>query len=433
MQHPTSRPRRVRRVIAISAAAVAVMIAPTACDYGGPAQMDMTGHSGHMDGMNMDEPVQEHQVVQVGNTRSSAPTTDEAAAATASTAEAQRVASERRRGDDGRRGEDGRGRDNTTIPTPTGTATATTAPGATDSATATATNTASATASASASASATAAPPTGTGPNGLNVLGQNCSESNLPAHTGFQSADAQCVNIAMGEIAAEDKLPSLLITGAPRVVRVGQEFKLQISTRNLVRDRFLGAAAGGYYLESSFLNDAGLQRGHFHTACRNLSSTRSAPDSGKAPEFFLATQDNGGGAGSDTVTITVPGIKAAGVLQCTSWAGDGSHRTPMMSRANETPAIDSVRIFVVGRGQRVADDAAASAAVAPAADTGNATADAAADATKQAEAERTAAAGQQAPDQDGAAAGQAADIAAEVPAVTDPAAEPAESAAPPAN
>jgi len=430
MQHPTSRPRRVRRVIAISAAAVAVMIAPTACDYGGPAQMDMTGHSGHMDGMDMDAPVQEHQVVQVGNTRSSTPTTDDAAAATASTAEAQRVASERRRGDDGRRGEDGRGRGggNTTIPTPTGTATATTAPGATDSATATATNTA----SASASTSATAAPaPTGPN-NGLDVLGQSCSDSGLPAHTGFQSADAQCVNIAMGEIAAEDKLPSLLITGAPRVVRVGQEFKLQISTRNLVRDRFLGAAAGGYYLESSFLNDAGLQRGHFHTACRNLSSTRSAPDSGKAPEFFLATQDNGGGAGSDTVTITVPGIKSAGVLQCTSWAGDGSHRTPMMSRANETPAIDSVRIFVVGRGQRVADDAAASAAVAPAADTGNATADAAADATKQAEAERTAA-GLQKPDQDGAAAGQAADAAAEVPAVTDPAAAPAESAAPPAN
>ena len=31
--HPTSCPRRVRRLLAISAAAVAVMIAPTACDY----------------------------------------------------------------------------------------------------------------------------------------------------------------------------------------------------------------------------------------------------------------------------------------------------------------------------------------------------------------------------------------------------------------
>ena len=101
------------------------------------------------------------------------------------------------------------------------------------------------------------------------------------------------------------------------------------------------------------------------------------------------------------MTITVPGIKTAGVLQCTSWAGDGSHRTPMMSRANETPAIDSVRIFVIGRGQRVADDAAASAAVAPAADTGNATADAAADAAKQAQAEQQQA-GAQKPDQNGA-------------------------------
>jgi hypothetical protein len=206
----------------------------------------------------------------------------------------------------------------------------------------------------------------------------------------------------MGEIAPEDRLPSLLIVGAPRFVRVGESFKLQVSTRNLVRDRFLGAAAGGYYLESSFLQDGtNLQRGHFHTACRNLSSTRSAPDSSPAPAFFLATQDNGGGAKADTVTITVPGIKTAGVLQCTSWAGDGSHRTPMMSRANQTPAIDSVRIFVVNGRQR-ADNAAAADAVAPAATGAGANADAQADAAKQAQAEQAAAADNQAPDQDGA-------------------------------
>ena len=52
--------------------------------------------------------------------------------------------------------------------------------------------------------------------NGLDVLGRDCTASKLPAHTGFQEADAQCVNTAMGEVAAEDKLPSLLITDAPR-------------------------------------------------------------------------------------------------------------------------------------------------------------------------------------------------------------------------
>ena len=47
-----------------------------------------------------------------------------------------------------------------------------------------------------------------------------------------------------------------------------------------------------------------------------------------------------------TQPIDVPGIGETGELQCTSWAGDGSHRTPMMTKANETPAIDSVRITV---------------------------------------------------------------------------------------
>lgn len=181
--------------------------------------------------------------------------------------------------------------------------------------------------------------------NGLDVLGRDCSTSDLPPHTGFQVSPA-CVDTAFGEVAAADKSPSLLITEAPTEVKVGESFTLKVSTRNLVRDRFLGAAAGGYYLESSFLDDNGIQRGHFHTACRVLPSLDEAPDSAPDPEFFLATQDNKGGAGVDTVEIEVPGIDEAGVVQCTSWAGDGSHRIPMMQRANQTPAVDSVRITV---------------------------------------------------------------------------------------
>jgi hypothetical protein len=182
--------------------------------------------------------------------------------------------------------------------------------------------------------------------NGLDVLGRDCSNSDLAPHDGFQEESPACVSTQMGEVAAEDELPSLLITAAPETVEVDESFRLEVSTRNLVRDRFLGAADGGYYLESSFLDDDGLQRGHFHTACRILSSPSEAPDSGREPEFFLATQDNEGGAEPDTVTIEVPGIDTAGELQCTSWAGDGSHRTPMMTKANQTPAIDSVRITV---------------------------------------------------------------------------------------
>jgi hypothetical protein len=187
--------------------------------------------------------------------------------------------------------------------------------------------------------------------NGLDVLGRDCTNSGLPPHTGFQEAEAQCVETAMGAVANEENLPSLVITDSPKQVAVGQAFDLQVSTRNLVRDRFLGAAAGGYYLEASFLDEDGLQRGHFHTACRILPTNEegkvvAAPDSSGAPAFFVATQDNGGGADADTVTINVPGIKTAGELQCTSWAGDGSHRTPMMTKANQTPAIDSVRITV---------------------------------------------------------------------------------------
>jgi hypothetical protein len=46
------------------------------------------------------------------------------------------------------------------------------------------------------------------------------------------------------------------------------------------------------------------------------------------------------------VSIQVPGLPQAGTAQCASWAGDGSHRIPMMQRANQTPAFDAVRIQV---------------------------------------------------------------------------------------
>jgi hypothetical protein len=184
--------------------------------------------------------------------------------------------------------------------------------------------------------------------NGLDVLATNCDNSKLQPHTGFQEGN-RCVKTQFGEVSAADKNPSLLITDFPaQGVGVGQAFTLKVSTRNLVRDRFLGAAAGGYYLESSLLNGQGLTRGHFHTACRVLQNTNEAPDPAPKPAFFVATEDGAGGATPDTIEINVPGINEAGTVQCASWAGDGSHRIPMMERANQTPAFDAVRFEVGG-------------------------------------------------------------------------------------
>jgi hypothetical protein len=207
----------------------------------------------------------------------------------------------------------------------------------------------------SATVAPTVAPPAGDN-NGLDVLARSCDSTNknlndLTPHDGFQKAPA-CVSTAFGEVADQDKDPTLLITDSPRFVRANTAFTLKVSTRNLVRDRFLGAAAGGYYLESSVLTkDDGtpnglIQRGHFHTACRMLASLRTAPEPGPVPAFFVATQDNGGNATPDTVTVNVTGLPTRGIAQCAVWAGDGSHRIPMMERANQTPAFDAVRILV---------------------------------------------------------------------------------------
>jgi hypothetical protein len=181
--------------------------------------------------------------------------------------------------------------------------------------------------------------------NGLEILANDCGESTLTPHDGFQNGE-RCVSTEFGEVGAQEKNPTLLITEAPESVEAGKPFTLKISTRNLVRDRFLAAGQGGYYVESSVLTGEGLTRGHFHTACRMLSSTSEANDPAPVPAFFVATEDRRGGAQPDEVTIQVPGMPDAGTAQCASWAGDGSHRIPMMQRANQTPAFDAVRIEV---------------------------------------------------------------------------------------
>lgn len=181
--------------------------------------------------------------------------------------------------------------------------------------------------------------------SGLGVIANDCDDSRLQPHDGFQNGN-RCVSTAFGEVGAAANNPSLLITEFPERVNTNQPFTLRVSTRNLVRDRFLAAGQGGYYVESSLLNDQGLVRGHFHTACRMLGSLRQPPEPQEVPAFFVATEDSRGGAEPDDVTIQVPGLPGSGTAQCAVWAGDGSHRVPMMERANQTPAFDVVRIEV---------------------------------------------------------------------------------------
>ncbi|MFI5937984.1 hypothetical protein [Actinoplanes sp. NPDC051494] len=180
--------------------------------------------------------------------------------------------------------------------------------------------------------------------NGLEILANTCEDSRLEPHDGFQNGN-RCVSTEFGEVGEAAKNATLLITESPQKVGVGEPFTLKVSTRNLIRDRFLAAGQGGYYVESSVLAD-GLVRGHFHTACRMLSSTTEAVDPSPVPAFFVATEDKKGGAAPDTVTIQVPGLPQEGIAQCASWAGDGSHRVPMMQRANQIPGIDAVRVEV---------------------------------------------------------------------------------------
>jgi hypothetical protein len=179
----------------------------------------------------------------------------------------------------------------------------------------------------------------------LEILATDCSDSELQAHTGFQDGN-RCVSTAIGEVAELAKNATAMITDFPEDgVNVNQPFTLRISTRNLIRDRFLAAGAGGYYAETALLNGQGLVRGHAHIGCRVVNNTNEAPAPVRS-DFFVALEDGAGSANPDQININVTGLPRTGTAICSVWAGDGTHKTPSAQFANTQPAFDVVRFEV---------------------------------------------------------------------------------------
>lgn len=195
-----------------------------------------------------------------------------------------------------------------------------------------------ATASASPSSSSTTPP--------LDIQATSCEESNKQRHTGFQEDAERCVATDHGEVGQLSRNPTALIVQFPQGgVRVGEAFQVVISTRNIIRDRFLAAAQGGYYAEMDQLAANGLARGHAHFACNVLPNTNEAPAPSRS-QFFVAIEDSAGSATPDRITVNVTGLATAGTASCALWLGGQSHRVPMMAFANQVPGFDAVRFQV---------------------------------------------------------------------------------------
>ena len=186
------------------------------------------------------------------------------------------------------------------------------------------------------------------------ACGSGSPGGQLPDHDGHPTTASSCVQTPFGAVSAQEKNPTLLIVAAPSTITPGQDIELRVSVRNLVRDDFPTSAHGGYLSEPASLTSQGFTRGHVHSACRVLPNAQEAPQPDRVTAF-MAIEDGGGGAAPDTVEVHLPGrdvegrelFAAGSLVQCTAWAGDGSHRVPMDAFPNQMPAVDAVRINVV--------------------------------------------------------------------------------------
>jgi hypothetical protein len=154
------------------------------------------------------------------------------------------------------------------------------------------------------------------------------------------------VAVAQGEVPDLAHTPSVLLVDVPARVLEGQPFQVGVSTRNILRDRFLSAAQGGYYAEMSVLDRAtGVVRGHMHVYAQSLGDGRVAPADPHLA-FFKAVEDKVGGVGPDLVRVEVAGLPAGLTRVCVT-LGDGSHRPPMMAEAKLAAGVDCVRVRVM--------------------------------------------------------------------------------------
>ena len=142
-----------------------------------------------------------------------------------------------------------------------------------------------------------------------------------------------------GEVGELAKNPTALIVEFPEDgVRVNTPFTVTISTRNIIRDRFLAAAQGGYYAETALLNAQGFARGHAHFGCRILANTNEAPAPTRS-DFFVAIEDSAGSDTPDRITVNVTGLPRAGTASCAVWLGDNSHRLPIDGVRQHDPGL----------------------------------------------------------------------------------------------
>ncbi len=173
------------------------------------------------------------------------------------------------------------------------------------------------------------------------------ARASCPPHDGFQKAPA-CVSTAFGEVrpsrqgpvAAHHRLPAAVVRAEHRVHAQGQH--QQPGARPVPR-------RGGRRLLPRELR--AQRQGHParalpHRVPDAVQPERPRPTPPRCPPSSWRRRTTAAAPPRTRCRSTSPVCRRRGIAQCTVWAGDGSHRIPMMERANQTPAFDSVRILV---------------------------------------------------------------------------------------
>ena len=112
--------------------------------------------------------------------------------------------------------------------------------------------------------------------------------------------------VRRGRAAGKD--PTLLITDSPRSSR---QHRVHAQGEHPQPDQGpLPRPPVGRLLPGELGAEGRHQRGHFHTACRMLSSLRTAPGRARCPPSSWRPRTTRGGATPDTVTVNVTGLPA---------------------------------------------------------------------------------------------------------------------------
>lgn len=148
---------------------------------------------------------------------------------------------------------------------------------------------------------------------------------------GIQQKGGSCNGIPMGDIPAQAKMSSTVITSPlpGKEPKANTDFDITVQIKNMELGTFTNPD-NTYYAAPQQLSGSGLVIGHTHVVCQDIGNSLTPTDPPDAATFAFFKGINDAGDGNGELKATVTGGLPAGNYRICTIAGSSNHQPVLM-------------------------------------------------------------------------------------------------------